>query len=60
VVLSILARRTNVQLATAWWPSSDGRRNRIVLLNDNNFLAGEPTRLLLLALSPLITRPYAP
>jgi hypothetical protein len=31
-------------------PLSEGRRDRIVLLNDNNFIAEEPTRLLLVAL----------
>ncbi|MET1755820.1 esterase-like activity of phytase family protein [Novosphingobium sp. RD2P27] len=45
--------------AMAWWPSHDGRRDRIVLLNDNNFVAGEPTRLLLLALPPDLAKPTA-
>ena len=36
--------------AMAWWPSRQGRQDQIVLLNDNNFAPGEPTRLLLLAL----------
>lgn len=41
--------------AMAWWPSPGGRRDRIVVVNDDNFFAGEPTRLLLLALSPEVT-----
>lgn len=44
----------------AWWPSPDGGRDRIVLVNDNNFATGEPTRLLLLALSPAVLRVMAP
>jgi len=43
----------------AWWPSTRGRQDRIVLVNDNNFVAGEPTRLLLLALLPDALRPPA-
>ncbi|WP_232090584.1 esterase-like activity of phytase family protein [Sphingomonas sp. HMP9] len=43
----------------AWWPSTRGRRDRIVLVNDNNFVAGEPTRLLLLSLAPDALRPLA-
>jgi hypothetical protein len=38
--------------AMAWWPSRQGHPARIVLLNDNNFAVGEPTRLLLLTLPP--------
>jgi hypothetical protein len=45
--------------AMAWWPSGQGRPERIVLLNDNNFAMGEPTRLLLLALPPDLRRPPA-
>jgi hypothetical protein len=36
----------------AWMP---GSRDRILLVNDNNFVAGEPTRLVMLALSPTVT-----
>ena len=43
--------------AMAWWPSPSGQRDRIVLVNDNNFVDGEPTRLLLLALSPELVPP---
>jgi hypothetical protein len=35
----------------AWWPSHGGRRDRIVLVNDNNFDKSEPTRLMILALA---------
>lgn len=35
----------------AWMP---GSRDRILLVNDNNFVAGEPTRLVMLALSPTL------
>lgn len=43
--------------AMAWWPSPKGRRDRIILVNDNNFVDGEPTRLLLLALPPELVPP---
>jgi len=41
----------------AWWPARGNRRDRIVLVNDNNFVEGEPTRLLLLALAPDLVPP---
>jgi hypothetical protein len=41
--------------AMAWWPSGDGKRDHIVIANDNNFVAGEPTRLLLLSLATALS-----
>lgn len=38
--------------AMAWWPSAPGAPDHLVIANDNNFVAGEPTRLLLLSLAP--------
>ncbi|PSJ36543.1 esterase-like activity of phytase family protein [Allosphingosinicella deserti] len=34
----------------AWWPSSRGGRRSLILVSDNGFEAGEPTRLLLISL----------
>jgi hypothetical protein len=39
----------------AWWPSP--RRDRIVLVNDNNFVEDAPTRLIILALNPALPAP---
>jgi hypothetical protein len=34
----------------AWWPSAPGGEPRIILVNDNNYEPGEPTRFLLVGL----------